>query len=196
MFVQGVWHSKIWSKFHSFTVFHISVWWGLELCLGGISPPQPPVAMGLPRTAFTFVCKNLRTTKNLWLDVSLSLPSHLLHSESWKALNSDSQKPCVNCCRSWKWRLWLSLICRIYLCVAFNCLKSEKDAYVNTYFNDLMQHLKLRKVAFMIKPSSKWERPFHWMDWKEAPAVFFWTKLQKLRRNYNAAGGKLPGEPR
>jgi len=28
-------------------VFQISVWGDLELCLGGLSPPKPPVTTGL-----------------------------------------------------------------------------------------------------------------------------------------------------
>jgi len=28
-------------------VFHTSIWEGLELCLGGLSPPKPPVATEL-----------------------------------------------------------------------------------------------------------------------------------------------------
>ena len=30
-------------------MFRISVWTGLDLCLGGVSPPKPPVATGLIR---------------------------------------------------------------------------------------------------------------------------------------------------
>jgi len=32
---RAAWHSKIWQKLHWFKAFHISVWWGLELSLGG-----------------------------------------------------------------------------------------------------------------------------------------------------------------
>jgi len=28
-------------------VFHVSIWGGLELCLGGLAPRIPPVATGL-----------------------------------------------------------------------------------------------------------------------------------------------------
>jgi len=44
---RGPWHSKSWQKLYSFTVLRISIWEGLELCLGGLSPPKPPVATGL-----------------------------------------------------------------------------------------------------------------------------------------------------
>jgi len=27
-------------------VLHISIWWGLELCFGGQSPPKPPRGVG------------------------------------------------------------------------------------------------------------------------------------------------------
>jgi len=33
---------QIWQKFHWFIVFRNSIWGGLDLCLGGISPPKPP----------------------------------------------------------------------------------------------------------------------------------------------------------
>ena len=38
----GAWHSKIWRKLNWFIVFHVSIWEGLELCLGGLSPQKPP----------------------------------------------------------------------------------------------------------------------------------------------------------
>jgi len=34
-FVQGGLDIQIWQKFHEFIVFHISIWGGLELRLGG-----------------------------------------------------------------------------------------------------------------------------------------------------------------
>jgi len=46
-FVQNGLDIQIWQKFHGFIVFHISIWGGLELCLGGLSPPKPPVTTGL-----------------------------------------------------------------------------------------------------------------------------------------------------
>jgi len=33
---------EIWKKFHHLIVFHISIWEGWELCLGGLSPPKTP----------------------------------------------------------------------------------------------------------------------------------------------------------
>ena len=37
----GAWHSKNWQKLNWFIVFHLSVWGGMELCLGA-KPPNPP----------------------------------------------------------------------------------------------------------------------------------------------------------
>jgi len=46
------WHSKNWQTLYWFTVFNVSIWGGLELRLGGISPPTP-VATGLYQS-YTF----------------------------------------------------------------------------------------------------------------------------------------------
>jgi len=34
-------------------VYHVSIWGGLELCLGELSPPKPPVATGQTTTEST-----------------------------------------------------------------------------------------------------------------------------------------------
>jgi len=54
----GARHSKNWQKFNWFIVFRVSIWGGLELCLGVLSPPM---ATGLVwrfiiRLADTLVC--------------------------------------------------------------------------------------------------------------------------------------------
>jgi len=40
-FVQRGLDIHSWQKLHWFTMFHISIWGSLELCLGGISLPNP-----------------------------------------------------------------------------------------------------------------------------------------------------------
>ena len=44
--LQAAWHSKIWQKFHSFIVFHISIWAVLELFSGVPNPPKSPGGVG------------------------------------------------------------------------------------------------------------------------------------------------------
>jgi len=40
---RWAWHLKIWQKLHWFIVFYISIFGGLEFCLGELSPPKPPL---------------------------------------------------------------------------------------------------------------------------------------------------------
>jgi len=40
-FCGGAWHSKNWQNLNWFTVFHVTIWGGLELCLGGAKPQKP-----------------------------------------------------------------------------------------------------------------------------------------------------------
>ena len=42
----GGWYSKNWQKLNWFIVFHVSIWGGLELCLGGLSPQKHPRGNG------------------------------------------------------------------------------------------------------------------------------------------------------
>jgi len=47
-------------------VFHVSIWGGLKLCLGGISPPMPLVATGLnlPCNEMSLFCYIARSFSN------------------------------------------------------------------------------------------------------------------------------------
>ena len=58
----GAWHSKHWQKLNWFIVFHVSVWGGLELCLGGLSLQEKPVAAGLYLTRRDVV----RRSRKIW----------------------------------------------------------------------------------------------------------------------------------
>jgi len=44
---RGAWHWKFNQKLHGCIAFHISVWGDLVLCLGWLSPTEPPVGTGL-----------------------------------------------------------------------------------------------------------------------------------------------------
>ena len=61
-FVQGGLDIQIWQKFHQLIVFHISIWGGLELCLGGLSPPKPPRGDGTASNPRGSILPRLRTT--------------------------------------------------------------------------------------------------------------------------------------
>ena len=65
---------KIEKKLHWSIVFHVSTWGGLELCLGGLSPPKPPVATGLSLARLTTLSRSvILQTLNFFLRTSLDL---------------------------------------------------------------------------------------------------------------------------
>jgi len=56
--------------------FHMSIWGGLALCLGGLSPPKPPprgdgTATGVPRNFYSL--ENCATFKKVWEPLDLRL---------------------------------------------------------------------------------------------------------------------------